>query len=133
MPVFIKAYLISLLVFSAIDAVWLGLIAKNLYAQSIGFLMRPQPNWAAAAVFYLLFIGGLVFFAVRPGMVLGSRTTVFAMGAFFGLVTYGTYDLTNLATLKSWPLGMTLIDLAWGSFISGTTTLITHLLLKTWE
>lgn len=130
MPMFIKAYLVSLLVFSAIDAVWLGFIAKNLYARNIGFLMRPQPNWGAAIVFYLLFIAGLVFFAVRPGAGADSLLAIFMTGAFFGLVTYGTYDLTNLATLKDWPLGMTLIDLAWGAFISGSTTLITRMILK---
>jgi len=130
MPLFIKAYLVSLLVFSAIDALWLGFIAKGLYARSIGFLMRPQPNWTAAVVFYLLFIGGLVFFAVQPGRSPETLTAAFLTGAFFGLVTYGTYDLTNLATLKGWPLSLTLIDLAWGAFISGTTTLITRMILK---
>lgn len=130
MSLFLKSYIVSLLVFSVIDAVWLGVIAKNLYADSIGFLMRPQPNWVAAIIFYLLFIGGLVFFAVQPGRDMTSLPAIFLTGAFFGLVTYGTYDLTNLATLKNWPVSLTLIDLAWGAFISGTTTLVTRIILK---
>lgn len=130
MNVFIKTYLVALLVFSAIDAVWLGFIAKDLYAKNIGFLMRTPPNWTAAVIFYLLFIAGLVYFAIMPSKSMDGMLQIFMVGAFFGLVTYATYDLTNLATLKDWPINLTIIDLAWGAFISGTTTLVTHMIIK---
>jgi uncharacterized membrane protein len=130
MALFFKPYFICLIIFSVIDGVWLGLIAKNLYAEHLGFLMKTPPNWIAAVVFYLLFIAGLVYFAILPSQSYKNLFQVFGVGAFFGLVTYATYDLTNLATLKDWPIQITVIDLIWGAFISGMATLLTHVISK---
>lgn len=119
---YIKLYLISIAVFFLIDMVWLGLIAKNLYAAQIGHLMSPKVNWVAALVFYAMFIAGLVFFVVEPAVAKGSLQYALLAGAFFGLICYATYDLTNLATLKDWPVTVTLIDLAWGTFLNGAVS-----------
>ena len=100
-----------------IDMLWLGVIAKPLYQQGIGHLMAPQPKLWAAALFYLLYPVGLVLFAVMPNT--GSAWLQTAlMGAAFGLFAYATYDLTNLATLKDWPLGLSVIDTLWGAAAS---------------
>jgi len=123
---FIKLYLIALPVFFAIDMVWLGLVAKNFYRQQIGFLMKPDINWPAAIVFYLLFIGGLVTFVITPAFQKQSWTYALFYGAFFGLVTYATYDLTNLATTRDWPLLVTVVDLVWGSVLAASVSVVTY-------
>lgn len=123
---FTKLFLIALPVFFAIDMVWLVLVAKNFYQKQIGFLMRPDINWLAAIIFYLLFITGLIVFVITPAMVKQSWVHALLYGALFGLVTYATYDLTNLATLKDWPLLVTLIDLVWGSVLAASVSVITY-------
>ena len=100
---FVKLFLIALPVFFAIDMVWLVAVAKNFYKEQIGFLMKPDINWFAAIIFYLLFITGLIIFVITPAMVRQSWVHALLYGALFGLVTYATYDLTNLATVKDWP------------------------------
>lgn len=125
---FIKLFLIALPVFFAIDMVWLVLVAKNFYKEQIGFLMRPDINWAAAIIFYLLFIAGLVTFVISPAVEKHSWINAVLYGAFFGLITYATYDLTNLATLKDWPLLVTIVDLIWGSVLAASISLITYLI-----
>ena len=124
-----KIYLIALPIFLIIDAVWLSLIAKNLYQKEIGFLMRDSVNWIAAAIFYLLFILGLTVFVIKPAVETGDWTVALTLGALFGLITYATYDLTNLATIDGWPVSVTIIDLAWGSFIGSSVSIITYLIV----
>ena len=116
---FVKLFLIALPVFFAIDMVWLVLVAKNFYKEQIGFLMKPDINWLAAIIFYLLFITGLIIFVITPAMVRQSWVHALLYGALFGLVTYATYDLTNLATVKDWPILVTVVDLIWGSVLAG--------------
>lgn len=123
---FIKLYLIALPVFFAIDMLWLGLVAKNFYRHQIGLLMKPDINWAAAIIFYLLFIFGLVLFVVTPAVEKSSWTNALIFGALFGLITYATYDLTNLATLKNWPLLVTMVDLAWGVVLAASVSTIAY-------
>ena len=123
---FIKLYLIALPVFFAIDMVWLGLVAKNFYKSQIGFLMKPDINWTAAIIFYLLFIVGLVLFVIMPAVEKGSWMYALLFGALFGLITYATYDLTNLATLKDWPVLVTIVDLAWGATLGALVSVITY-------
>jgi len=123
---FIKLYLIALPVFFAIDMIWLGLVAKNFYKSQIGFLMKPDINWTAAIIFYLLFIVGLVLFVIAPAVEKGSWMYALLFGALFGLITYATYDLTNLATLKDWPLLVTIVDLAWGATLGALVSVITY-------
>lgn len=122
---FLKLYGIALIVFFAIDMLWLGFIAKNFYKEQIGFLMKENVNWTAAIIFYLLFIVGLVLFVIKPSIELQSWKNALLMGALFGFITYATYDLTNLATLKDWPLLVTIIDLIWGAFIAASVSVIT--------
>ena len=128
---FIQIYLVVLAAFFVIDMIWLGLVAKKFYREQLGSLMRAGVNWPAAIIFYLLFIAGLVFFIVYPAVEQGSWFYALWTGAFFGLICYATYDLTNLATLKNWPLKMTIVDLIWGSVLSGVLGLIGFLYGRT--
>jgi uncharacterized membrane protein len=118
MAYYIKLYLATLAAFLAVDAVWLALVARTFYRKHIGFLMAPSPNWTAALLFYLLFVVGVLVLAVLPGLETSSFRTTLLRGALFGLIAYATYDLTNLATLKDWPLIVTVVDLIWGTVLS---------------
>ena len=115
-------YLITVPIFFIIDLAWLGVVAKGFYQKHLGYLMRPQINWAAAILFYLLFIIGIVFFAVRPALESQSPMRALVYGAMFGFFTYATYDLTNLATVKDWPVIVTAIDLVWGTVLCGAVS-----------
>ena len=123
---FIKLYAIALPVFFALDMIWLGLIARNFYAKELGLLMRSDINWTAAIIFYLLFIVGLVLFVIAPAVEKGAWTYALMFGALFGLITYATYDLSNLATLKGWPLLVTIVDMAWGAVLAGSVSTATY-------
>jgi len=125
---FIKLFLIALPVFFVIDMVWLVLVAKKFYQEQIGLLMKPDINWFAAIIFYLLFIAGLIIFVISPAVEKHSWVHALLFGALFGLITYATYDLTNLATLKDWPLLVTVVDLIWGSVLASSISLITYLI-----
>jgi uncharacterized membrane protein len=118
MAYYLKLYLATLVAFFAIDMLWLGFVARGLYRKYLGFLMAPSPNWPAAIIFYLLFVLGIVVFAILPGLESGSLRTTLVRGALFGLIAYATYDLTNLATLKDWPLPITIVDMIWGTVLS---------------
>lgn len=122
----IKYYLIAFIVFLVLDMLWLGVIAKDLYARQIGFLMTADIRWGAALVFYLIYIAGLVAFVILPANQHASWQHALLYGAGFGLVCYAAYDLTNLATLKNWPLALTMIDMAWGTVISALTAAVTY-------
>jgi uncharacterized membrane protein len=115
---YFKLYLVSLAAFLAIDMLWLGLVARSFYQQQLGFIMAPSPNWFVAIIFYLLFIVGILFFVVVPGLESGSLKATLLRAALFGLITYATYDLTNLATLKDWPALLSIVDMLWGTFLS---------------
>jgi len=122
----VGTYLITLLIFFAIDLVWLAVIAKNFYRQHIGHLMSADVNWPAALLFYAVYIGGIVFFAIKPAFEAGSASRALAYGAFFGFIAYATYDLTNQATMKNWPVLVTVIDLAWGTVLTGTVAFLSY-------
>ena len=115
---YLKLYLVSLAAFFAIDMLWLGLVARSFYQQNLGFLMAPSPNWFVAIIFYLLFVVGILFFVVVPGLESNSLKATLLRAALFGLITYATYDLTNLATLKDWPVLLSIVDMAWGTVLS---------------
>jgi uncharacterized membrane protein len=125
MPVskFIFAYLLTAIVFFAIDMVWLGFLAKGLYNRMLGPMLAEQVNWTAALVFYFLFIGGIFIFAILPAVEKESWSHALLYGALFGFFTYATYDLTNLATLKNWPVQLVFIDIAWGIILTGSVAL----------
>ena len=123
---FLKLYAIALPVFFAIDMVWLGLVAKNFYRSQIGTLLKSDVNWFAAITFYCLFIAGLVAFVIAPAMEKGSWTHALLFGALFGLVCYATYDLTNLAIAKDWPVLVTIVDLIWGAVLASSVATISY-------
>ena len=121
-------YLITLTVFFAIDMIWLGVVAKDFYRRHLGPLMSPKVNWAAAMLFYLLFVVGMLVFAIRPALIEGVPLNALFFGALLGFISYATYDLTNLATLKDWPLIVTVVDLIWGTVLGGAVSFISTLL-----
>lgn len=115
---YLKLYLITFSAFIVIDMVWLGLVARTFYQKHLGFIMASSPNWVAAIIFYLLFIAGLLFFVVLPGLKDDSLKKSLLRALMFGLITYGTYDLTNLAVVKDWPVIVTVVDMIWGMVLS---------------
>lgn len=129
---FLKLSLLALPIFLAIDALWLGFIAKAFYRTQIGGLMKTDVAWWAAGIFYLIFIAALVHFVIEPAIAKQSWTYALWGGALFGLVTYGTYDLTNQAVLKNWPVLVTVVDLAWGTFIATSVSVLTYFIAKNW-
>jgi len=118
--------MLTFFVFLAIDFIWLNFIAKNLYAQKIGHLLAENPNLIPALIFYLIFVVGIIVFAVLPGYESKSLLKVILLGALFGCLTYSTYDLTNLATLKEWPVSVTIIDIIWGTSVSVVTAVSSY-------
>ena len=110
----LKLYLLTIPIFFAIDMVWLGYVARDFYAKNLQHLLSPQVNWPAALIFYGIYIAGILFFAVRPGIEAASLGRACLCGALFGFFTYATYDLTNLATLRDWPVKVVVVDIAWG-------------------
>ena len=125
---FLKLYAIAFPVFFAMDMVWLGFVAKGYYSKQIGTLLKPDVNWVAAIIFYLMFVAGLLLFVVIPAMEKGSWTHALVFGALFGLISYATYDLTNLAVAKDWPLSITIVDLIWGSVLAASVSTVTVLI-----
>ena len=124
----ILLYFITLVVFFVIDMIWLGVVAKGFYRRHLGELMSPKVNWVAAMLFYLLFIVGMLVFAIRPALMAGLPLNALFYGALLGLISYATYDLTNLATLMDWPLIVTVIDLIWGTVLGGVVSYVSTLL-----
>lgn len=119
---FILSYVLTTVVFFIIDMTWLGLIAKGLYARYLGAFLSDQINWVAAIVFYLLFIVGIFLFVIFPALEKESWRHALLYGALFGFFTYATYDLTNLATLKGWPLNIVFIDIIWGMVLTASVS-----------
>ncbi len=124
---YVYLYLLTAPVFFAIDLVWLGLVARGFYQRELAAFVGPV-NWTAAVLFYLLYIVGILVFAVLPGIRAQSLLVACAYGALFGCIAYATYDLTNLATLKGWPLSVTLVDLAWGTVLTASVASLSYLL-----
>ena len=111
---YLKLYVLTVPVFFIIDLIWLGVIAKGFYQKNLSFILSPQVNWPAAILFYLLYIAGILIFAVVPAVAKNSWQHAMLYGAMFGFFTYMTYELTNLALLKNWPLNIVVIDIIWG-------------------
>jgi uncharacterized membrane protein len=120
-------YLITVPIFFVIDLFWLGVLARDFYRRHLGHLLRPEVNWGVAVLFYLLFVVGIVIFAVKPALETASPARAVIYGALFGFFTYATYDLTNLATVRDWPLVVTVVDLAWGTVLSGAVAWVSCL------
>lgn len=128
---YLYLYLATVPVFFAIDMLWLGFIANSLYQSKLAHLLGPV-NWPVAVTFYLIYIVGILFFAVRPALDSGSTTTALLLGAAFGFFTYATYDLTNLSTLKDWPVTITIIDIIWGTVLSASVAYISYRIATLW-
>jgi uncharacterized membrane protein len=116
------AYVLTAVVFLAMDGVWLSATQATFYKPTIGHLMAPTIDWLAVALFYPLYLIGLVFFAVAPAVDASRAVAGFLRGGLFGLIAYATYDFTNQATLRDWPWQVTVIDLLWGAVVSGTAS-----------
>lgn len=111
---FVKLYLMTLPIFFFFDMIWLGYIAKNFYRKNLAFVLSPEVNWPAAAAFYLIYIAGILFFAVAPALERASPVRALVWGGLYGFFTYATYDLTNMALIKGWPLKVVVVDILWG-------------------
>lgn len=122
--IFLSLYAISVPIFFAIDMLWLGLIASSFYKQQLSGLMGDI-NWPAAILFYFVFLVGLTFFAIYPAVQKDSVLTGLMLGCLFGFFTYATYDLTNLATLKNWPILISVVDIIWGTILGGLVSAVT--------
>lgn len=122
---FAKLYFIALPILFVLDMLWIGVIAKGFYQNQIGYLLKSSPNWIAIILFYLLYIAGLVLFVIAPSVEKGSWLTALVLGAFFGLIAYATYDLTNLGLTKNWPVLVTVVDIVWGACVAGLVSVAT--------
>ena len=127
---FIKLYVIALPVFFAVDMLWLGIVAKDFYRAQIGTLLKPDVNWTAAIVFYLIFLAGLMIFVIAPAIEKGTWTHALLFGALFGFVCYATYDLTNLAVTKDWPLLVSFVDMIWGATLAAVVSTATYFIAE---
>jgi uncharacterized membrane protein len=121
---YVVAYIATAVVFLGLDAVWLSRIALGMYRQELGPLLREKPNLPIAGAFYLLYVAGIVILAIVPALGECGWTRALLMGAVLGLVAYGTYDITNLSTLKGWSARLALIDIAWGTGLTAVSATI---------
>jgi uncharacterized membrane protein len=125
---YLKLYLLTVPVFLAIDMVWLGFISREFYQQNLGYILSPTVNWPPAILFYLLFVAGIIYFAVAPALAQRSIWRALFNGLLFGFFTYMTYDLTNLATLPNWPLNIVLADIQWGMGLCAGVAALSYLI-----
>jgi uncharacterized membrane protein len=124
------SYILTAVVFFAVDMLWLGLIARNFYNKYLASFLAEHVNWTAAIIFYLLFIAGVFVFVIMPAIEKNSLWRAVAYGAMFGFITYATYDLTNLATLKNWPLTIVLVDITWGAVLTAIVAASGYSIMK---
>lgn len=120
-------FLIAAVIFFSIDMLWLGVVAKKLYRDELGFILSNEVNWIAALIFYVIYLVGVLHFAVIPALKEQSWITALIQGAALGFLCYATYDLTNMATISKWPLKIVIIDIAWGTFLTCAVSLLTYL------
>ncbi len=127
---YLAAYLVTAVIFLFIDFLWLGYIAKSFYFSRLGDLLADKPNLAVAAVFYAVYVIGVVIFAVGPALQSGTWKTALIYGALFGFFCYATYDFTNLATLKDWPVSVAIVDVIWGTVLTGVSALLGYVIVR---
>ncbi len=111
---YLKLYLLTVPIFFLLDIIWLGVVAKGFYRKHLGFILSPEVNWPAAITFYLIYITGIIIFAVAPAMERLSLMRALVLGGLYGFFTYATYDLTNMALIKGWPMKIVVVDILWG-------------------
>jgi uncharacterized membrane protein len=130
MPKYFLAYIATLTVFLTIDFIWLSQIARKFYADALGNLLLEKPNIPAAAGFYAVYVVGIVIFAISPAMKSGSAQTALIYGALFGFFAYATYDMTNYATLRNWPISVAVVDIVWGTCLTGFSAFLGYLVTR---
>lgn len=126
---FVIRFLTAGAIFAVLDAVWLSTMINTFYKTQIGSLLADKPNMLAAVIFYIIYIIGITVFVVNPAISAGSWLIALGLGALFGAVCYATYDLTNAATLKDWPMTLVFVDIAWGMFATAVTSVLTYVVL----
>ena len=114
MAFYLKLFGLTLPVFLVVDLLWLGVVAKGFYRRNLRFVLSEDVNWYAASAFYLIYVAGILFFAVRPAIASHALSDAALLGALFGFFTYATYDLTNMATIRGWPIAIVVVDIIWG-------------------
>lgn len=129
---YISLFIISTLIFFAIDMLWLGVLARNFYREKLAFVFTGDVNWVAAIIFYLIYIAGILYFIVIPGFEQHNWKMVLLNGALLGFLCYATYDLTNMATIKQWPLIVVLVDILWGTVLTGSVAVLSYLAAIHW-
>ncbi|MGD8880392.1 MAG: DUF2177 family protein [Desulfobacterales bacterium] len=127
---YLKLYVLTVPVFFIIDLIWLGVAAKGFYQKNLKYILSPNVNWTAAILFYLIYIAGILIFAVLPAVTKDSLRHAALWGALFGFFTYATYDLTNLALLKDWPLNIVVVDILWGMVLCTVVAIIGFYIAK---
>lgn len=127
---YLKLYFLTVPVFFLIDLIWLGVVAKGFYQKHLNYILSPKVNWAAAIIFYLIYIAGILIFSVVPAVTKNSLRYAVLWGALFGFFTYATYDLTNLALLKDWPLKIVFVDILWGVVLCSTVATLSFYIGK---
>lgn len=128
----LKLYVIILTLLFMLDAIWIGVVAKNFYLNNLGHLMRPDIQWMAAIIFYLIYALGILILVILPSLKEGSLSKAILYASLLGLICYATYDLTNLATLKGWPLLVTYVDLIWGTTLTALVATLTFFIARAW-
>ena len=126
---YLKIYLVSLVIFLGVDFFWLGFIARKLYRNQIGFLLKETFSMGVALIFYVIFVAGLIFFVINKAVEINSWQYALFAGMFYGFITYSTYDLTNLSTIKDWPIFLTVVDILWGTVLCGLTSFLSYLFI----
>lgn len=124
---YIVLFLTTTVIFFAIDMLWLGVIARSFYREKLSFIFTGQVNWTAAVIFYLIYIAGILYFAILPGIHSDNWKLVLLNGAVLGFLCYATYDLTNMATIKQWPLIVVLVDITWGTILTASVSILSYL------
>lgn len=130
MRTLLVSYVVALGVLAVIDALWLGVVAREFYKERLGDMLLDKPVWSAAILFYLVHAAGIAVFAVPSSVSAGAWWSAVLYGGLFGFCVYAAYDLTNLATLRGWPLAVSVVDLAWGTVATAAATLVAFLVVK---
>jgi len=127
---YVKLYGLTVPLFFVIDIIWLGVVAKSFYQKNLKYILSPNVNWTAAIIFYLIYIAGILIFAVLPAVAKDSLRHAAVWGALFGFFTYATYDLTNLALLKDWPIVIVIVDILWGVVLCSAVATLSFFVAK---
>ena len=127
---YVVGYVASAVVFFGLDLLWLGVVARSFYVRQLGELLSPQPVMSVAGLFYAVYVGGIVLFAVTPALQAQSWLTALVLGVLLGVVAYGTYDMTNLSTIRNWPALMSVVDWVWGSLLTGVAATAGYLAVR---